>query len=375
MVEPVAILYFDSRVEDRLPGRAHFAAREVVVRLDDGTSHVLPYAGAQVSLGGAGNTQPILTLAPEPPHYVRLYLLDRDFAARLDPRMPEDVRRQLSGLSRHARLGTTKPLAIALAVAAGAVLLWQATFWAFDAAVGAVPPQWEVEFGRAIAKGELTNAIEDPVVTDAIAQITGRLTAKLPADQPYRFAFHVVADARENAFALPGGQVLVTSALLAAAESPDEVAGVLGHEIQHVLGRHTFRRIAKELGLALVVSAMFGDSGAIAALAAGGKDLMGLSFDREQELESDRVGLKLAHEAGFDAGAMAAFFRRMQQAQGTDDRAERMMAFLSTHPAHGDRLAQIDRMTAEWPRKRADMPLRASWAAVREKARALTPGK
>ncbi|MFP5504408.1 MAG: M48 family metallopeptidase [Candidatus Sericytochromatia bacterium] len=366
-MEAVKVQFFDSRLDDRLPGRATFRAREVVVRLDDGQTHVLPYVGAQVSLGGSADATPILTLAVEPPHYVRLYLEDRDFAAKLDPGMPEAVRRPLARLSGHAKLGRGKPVAIALALALAGVLAWQGTFWAFDAAVSAVPPAWEVKLGEALAEGETAGAIEDAEVTGAIAAITDRLMARLPADQPYRFQFHAVADAQENAFALPGGQVLITSALIAAAETPDEVAGVLGHEIQHVLGRHSFRRMAKELGLTFVFAAMFGDVGVIAA---AGKNMIGLSFDREQELESDRVGLRLAYEAGFEPGAMTGFFRRMQK----EGEGEQVLALLSTHPAHGDRLAQIDRFTREWPEKRAELPLRARWEAVRARARALTPG-
>lgn len=373
MNEAVSLLFFDSRLEDRLPGRATFRAREVVVALDDGQTHVLSYEGAQVALGGTADATPILTLplVSEPPHYVRLYLADRDFASKLDPGMPETIRRPLAKLSGHAKLGKRKPLVVAGGVALALVLAWQGTFWAFDAAVGAVPPKWEAELGEAIAAGELTKKIQDPVVTGAVAAIADRLVSQLPPGQPYDFAFHAVIDAEENAFALPGGQVLLTSALIAAAETPDEVAGVLGHEIQHVLGRHTFRRLAKELGLAFVFAVMFGDAG---VLAAGGKNLLGLSFDREQELESDRVGLRLAYEAGFEPGAMAGFFRRMQKSEPADAGTEKVMAMLSTHPAHGDRLAQIDRMTREWPTRRVELPLRKNWQSVRAKARALTAG-
>ena len=106
---------------------------------------------------------------------------------------------------------------------------------------------------------------------------------------------------------------MVTTGLLAKASSADELAGVLGHEVQHVLRRHTTKRILQDVGLWVGLGVVFGDLGTLGGIAATyGKDLVGLAFGRDQELESDRLGMKLAHGAGFDPKGLAAFFRRME---------------------------------------------------------------
>lgn len=366
MSEPIAIDFLDSRETERLSGKATFGSRSVQVDLEDGRTLTLGYEHAQVGLGGPANATPILTLVTESPHFARLFIRDRDFAAQLPESMPPELRQKLAKLSRHAKLGKGKYVTTALGIALAGVMVWHSTFWALDRAVDLAPPAWEVQLGKAIATGEKTATIDDPVVKKAVETIGERLVAQLPKDQPYPFEFHPVWDKVENAYALPGGQVLITSGLLAAAESPDEVAGILGHEIQHVMGRHTFRRIGRELGLAFLAAMIFGD---ITGLAASGRGLVGLAFDRGQEAESDRVGLALAHRAGFDPAAMATFFKRHQQDQALDPGAEQALSLLSTHPADTERIAQIEARARELgPKPAGDAALKAGWGEVRKRA-------
>jgi Zn-dependent protease with chaperone function len=370
MTEPVAIDFLDSRDSERVSGKATFGPRRVDVRLEDGRTMSLGYEHAQVGLGGTANATPIVTLVTEHPHFARLFIRDKAFASHLHPDMPEDVRKRLSKLSGHAKLGRGKYLTLAAGILVTGVVLWQGTFWALDRVVDAAPTSWEIQLGKAIATGEKSGKIQDPVIQDAVDTIGKRLVAQLPKDQPYPFEFHPVWDKVENAYALPGGQVLITSGLLTSAQSPDEVAGILGHEIQHVLGRHTFRRMGRELGLSFLAAMIFGDVGGIAA---GGRGLVGLAFDRGQEAESDHVGLALAHKAGFDPAAMAAFFKRHKEEAELDKNAEQVLSLLSTHPADSERIAKIEARARELgPKPAGDAALKARWPEVREHAR-LTP--
>jgi predicted Zn-dependent protease len=214
---------------------------------------------------------------------------------------------------------------------------------------------------------------KDPVVTEPIQAISRRLTAQLPSGQPWAFTFSVVPSRQENAFALPGGPILITTALIAASESPDEVAGILGHEIQHVVGRHTFHRLAKELGMSVALGLLVGDNTVMAAMAYQAKDLVGLSFDRGQESESDRIGMQLANQAGYQPDALGNFFRRMQSQAGQSVKQEELLAYLSTHPAHGDRLAAIARIKQTLPPAGPKAPtLPYDWKMVKQHAAKLS---
>jgi predicted Zn-dependent protease len=166
--------------------------------------------------------------------------------------------------------------------------------------------------------------------------------------------------------------VLLTSALVAASNSPDEVAGVLGHELQHVLGRHSFRAMARKLGLSFVLGMALGDQGLSGMIAEGSNKLLGLSFDRSQEWQADQVGIKLAHDAGYQPSAMADFFKRQLKAHELDPTAAKALALLSDHPADADRLAQIYQLAGEMsPVKRTSPEALARWQQVCKHAAAI----
>ena len=247
---------------------------------------------------------------------------------------------------------------------------WSATWWAVDKLVDFVPPEWEDQLGKQ-ALAEMDNhGIEDPVLRATVAELARRLVAELPKDTPYTFTLTPIWREEANAFALPGGSMIITSGLLAEAENPDEVAGVLGHEIGHVIHRHGFRAIVRDVGMSLLLALVVGDDGTLATVARGGQELASLGFSREHELESDRMGIALAHEAGFKPTAMGDFFRRQAEKAALDPTMERALAFLSTHPANADRLAQIREIAQKLPpRPRSDFRAPARWNEIRARAR------
>ena len=130
---------------------------------------------------------------------------------------------------------------------------------------------------------------------------------------PFEFSFRVVDTPEVNAFALPGGFVTVNRGLLEAAESGEEVAGVIGHEIQHALLRHGTKRILRQLGSAVIMNLIFGGSDLHDVSQVAGQ-MTGLSYDRSQESEADRQGLKYMTRAGYDPAAAADELRRAVRA-------------------------------------------------------------
>jgi len=148
----------------------------------------------------------------------------------------------------------------------------------------------------------------------------------------HTFTFAVVDSPDVNAFALPGGFVAVNRGLLEKAESGEEVAAVLAHEIHHVTERHGLRRVAGQLGMFAAIGAVLGavDLGSMTGIAVS---LAGNAYSRDQEAQADALGHALLIGARIDPVGMATFFDRLA-AQGPD-----MPAMLSTHPGSDGRAA------------------------------------
>ncbi len=159
-------------------------------------------------------------------------------------------------------------------------------------------------------------------------------------ENPYRFEFHLLADSKTvNAFALPGGQVFITAALYGRLETPGQLAGVLGHEVGHVLMRHGAQRLAKQkLTQGLVGAAgVAGGSHQSARLAAAIGQMINMKYGRDDELESDKWGVQLMVEAGYDPRALLGVMRILDEAGGGGGPPEMM----STHPKPANRQAYI----------------------------------
>lgn len=159
----------------------------------------------------------------------------------------------------------------------------------------------------------------------------------------YRYEFHLVEDPAVNAFALPGGIVVVNTGLLRASHRAEEVAGVLAHEVQHVERRHGLKGIVKQLGLSLVWTLVTGDvgSGAAGEIA---RNMLGLKFSRDAEREADEAGFQTLLRAGIDPSGMAEFFRVLEKTAQT---AGAPPAILSTHPDSAERRAHLDDLVAQ----------------------------
>jgi len=153
---------------------------------------------------------------------------------------------------------------------------------------------------------------------------------------PFEFEVVVAKDEAVNAFALPGGFLTVNSGLLDAAESGEEVAGVLGHEIQHALLRHGTKRILREVGGGIALSLVLGGEPTGIGNLAG--QLTSLAYDRGQESEADARGVDLLVKAGIDPSGLGRFFERLAKSGGPTP-----PTLLSTHPDPGERGALAGR--------------------------------
>ncbi len=157
----------------------------------------------------------------------------------------------------------------------------------------------------------------------------------------YPFEFHLLRDDRTvNAFALPGGQVFITAALYSKFENIDQLAGVLGHEIGHVIYRHGAERMASQgfiQGLIQSVMIGSGGNGSIAQVASVVGNYSSMSYGRDQELESDDFGVRLMMEAGYDAKNLIGVMDILEAASGGAKTPE----FQSSHPSPENRRQKI----------------------------------
>lgn len=182
---------------------------------------------------------------------------------------------------------------------------------------------------------------------EAVERIGQQIVRSTKAGQtPYKFQFHLLADENTiNAFALPGGQIFITAGLLKRMTTEGQVAGVLAHEIGHVVARHSAEQIAKsKLTNGLTGAAAIGlydpdrpGTAASAAAAAMVGKLLTLRYGREDELEADRLAVDFTPPAGYDPRSMIQVMEVLQQANQGGSPPE----FLSTHPNPGNRIQEI----------------------------------
>jgi predicted Zn-dependent protease len=171
-------------------------------------------------------------------------------------------------------------------------------------------------------------------------------------ENPYQFDFHLLADPETvNAFALPGGQVFITAALASRLETEGQLAGVLGHEIGHVIERHGAERLAEQGLLQGLVGAVGvatydpNDPGSarytMMAQAVGA--MVSMKYGRDDELESDRYGIQIMAKAGYDPTAMIRVIEILRDAGGGGRQPE----FFSTHPNPENRIGRIEAVIKE----------------------------
>jgi beta-barrel assembly-enhancing protease len=236
------------------------------------------------------------------------------------------------------------------------------------AAVQALPRSVDTKLGElALSSMDLGGPSDtDPVLVGAVEAIAARLT---PHVQPaFKLELRVVRAETLNAFALPGGKVVVYTGLLRMAESPEEVAGVLAHELAHVTRRHGLERIAQSIGVVAGVQLLFGDVSGVLAV---GSELLQAGtingYGRAQEHEADMDAVSTLRAAHVDPAALARFFERLAAQQG--DTPE-LLTWLATHPDLKQRVADVRARSKELGSV-SSQPFALDYQAVRRHAGAV----
>lgn len=221
------------------------------------------------------------------------------------------------------------------ALALAAVLV----VWQYDTAVswvaGRVPIATEHKIGESVLESLKTQSplVDKGVAVDAVKKIGDRLTK----GSPYKYQWHISNAPAINAFALPGGIVIVNKDLLEKADSANEVAGVLAHEIQHVEQRHALKNMITSSGIAAAVLLVLGDANAVMMIMA--HQVSTQYFSRQAESDADMKGVALLQKSKIDAQGMVAFFKKMQaEYKGKAESPD----WLSSHPDTVNRIQAVE---------------------------------
>lgn len=268
------------------------------------------------------------------------------------------------------------PLQFKYSLMALALAVWQVTplpRLITDVVVAMMPIENDVEIGAAfVRESQLDRRVVDtrrlPSVHRAMQHITSTLLSALPERErrQYEWRVEIVRDPAVNAFALPGGFIYLNSGLIESARSAGEVAGVLAHEMGHVLARHSQKRMLEEKLLTHLLKALVHEDGddqdesfaqrVAETLARGAIQLGRLRYSRANEFEADALGFELLANARVGAGGMIGFFNHLLELERAGGRAHdtpaalaSVQSWLSTHPATDERIDALRTSIAELP--------------------------
>lgn len=331
----------------------------------------LPIDGLQFRTGGHNDEQ-LFFEHPAQPSWV-LTTSDHSILGPLAEIADSVLQGRIRSVSRRKSSAASRLLIAAvvlLLIAIGSVvLLFSQKSRLARVVAGHVPLSVEEQFGDAVFKsmGQGMKITTDPRWMAQLEPVMARL---IPAatNSGYKFRFHVAESDDLNAFAIPGGHMVVYTGLLKAVKRPEELAGVLAHEMAHVTQRHSLRNMIEALGLSLMVQTLFGDASGLVAMASEGSEtLLRQKFSRDTEREADDVGWELLVSANIDPRGMIDFFRTMQAGlakNAATSAADGRLSFLSTHPATAERIGRLEARWKELPDKAGFIPLPPPQSAV-----------
>ena len=316
----------------------------------------LPLQGLQVTMGGASNR---LVFFEHP--LVKgwsFYTSDRAVLQNSHLHSQPAVSAVLAQAKQKHLLGWSLLVGVGILVVAIPILLIMRMDLITGVVAKKIPVEWEQKLGDAtIAQYQLGKEVMDEKQAEKLLQpLVKPLIAALD-HSPYEYHFHIVNEGSLNAFALPGGQVMIHSALILRADSAEELLGVIAHEINHVEQQHGLRNVIGATGIYVIAGAVFGDAtGMLAVLSGAAPLLLNQSYSRRFETEADVTGFALLQKAKINPNGLASFFKKMieeekkqlEKIEDEDNRelAKKALQFLSTHPASEDRIQKLNELDA-----------------------------
>lgn len=331
-------------------------ANEVVFTIKD--KHIIfPLAGLEVKAGGASNRLIFFHHASQPDW--TFYTSDRSVLNHAFLKAHSSISSSLLQAKKQRLFGWCVLSCVCVVIFILPLIVILNMDHVSAVVAKKVPVEWEQKLGASTLAQYRINKefLEVKQAQQLLDPLTQKLVSALPNSR-YTYRFHIVHDASLNAFALPGGEVVIHSSLILNAESAEELLGVLAHEITHVEAQHGVRNVIGGAGIYVIVGAVFGDVSGVLAIAAGAAPLLlNQRYSRGFETESDVKGFTLLQQANIDPRGLASFFGKLMEKEKSmldniednDTRSvlEDALGFLSTHPASEERIQKLQTLAGE----------------------------
>lgn len=331
-------------------GTVEAAASALVLAAAGERLEIAP-AAVTLALGGHNRERVVLegaVAAGSPRAGERVYLQcpDPAFLAHLADRGPVELRADAARLLRRGRASSRRWRYFLVASLVALFVIPLLFFLFLDAlverTVTGIPVTWENALGETLFASMTAGRTRAPEQEAAVVKAAFERLRDRAAPRGYAFEYAVLESPEVNAFALPGGKFVVFTGLLAKAGRPEEVAGVLAHEFQHAVLRHSLQKMVRAAGLHAVLALLVGDLEGLGGLIRdAGVQIQELSYGREQELEADLTAIDLLAAAGIDPAGLPDFFDRLSAKAGAAAGGGQALTLLSTHPASAERSAAL----------------------------------
>ncbi len=209
-----------------------------------------------------------------------------------------------------------------------------------DACVALVPDTVDAKLGKSALSSLDVSLNSSDSLRHVLAKCARIIGEFRPTAQPDSFIIHVVEDTSVvNAFALPGGTIIIYRGLLQSLEDESELFALLGHEAGHIVARHGMKNVTRQVLFGVVLSLFLRQTSGLADFYISNSSmLLNLSYDRHQEREADEFGLQAMHAASFDPEGMINLFKKLKAAAKDESR---IPMFLSTHPDIDERITNL----------------------------------
>jgi beta-barrel assembly-enhancing protease len=333
--------YLDGRTADKQAVEIQLLNEGLKITTKAGVVFFWPYSEIRQTQGFYGNEPVQLERGGKIPEI--LIIKEHEFLTSLHHFVPKAAKKFHNPALRGLRLRLTIYAAAGIIAAGVFFYIWGIPLLA-KTITPHIPLEWEKGMGDSILSmvAPVEMRCNDQKLQWALDEIVVRLNAADPG--PYSYKVFVVKSPVFNAVALPGGNIVVFGELLEKTPSPEALAGVLAHEMQHIKKRHVTKRIIEDSSTGLILSAVSGDvTGSMLYGLKIARNLAILSYSRQDEEEADEGGLKTLLAANIDPQPMVNFFEVLKE----KNQKFKMPQYLSSHPDTDERISKLKTIIAQ----------------------------
>lgn len=354
-----------------------FVKREGLVFTLDESKKIIPWAKMSITYGGSNNSVLFLKSTKEDEPF-QLFTSDKNITKAIKKEVLYQNPKILASLNKgwFWRFAfSAKGFLVSLIILAS--ILYFLASWTLPklkrTIADAIPPDVEVMIGDKIFEEQIKEykVISSPMTKEVLNKIHQRFQPTLQ-NQPFEFKYTIVDKNIVNAFALPGGYIVITSDLILQTETAEELAGIISHEISHITERHMVQRILSNLGVIVVAQVLLGDVSGLATIMIQGAQLFTMmQFSQSQETEADEKGFALLKEAKISPKGIVAFFSRMNKNKPEElQKVEGALSAFSSHPLDLKRVSNLESLMREHPYE--PVSLEIDWDKFKEEIKEIT---